>query len=274
MSAALAVIDLMIVHAWRVGSLGTPQSLSAHILAVVAVGGAMLLLPGTRIRTAVSLLVCLLLGPVGGIVLVVSDLGRVRQDPQPAHVDVPAASRAERLHAEILQGRRRRGRGRPTASFATVFASGTLAEKQAAVAAISLSYRPEMLPGLRLALASDVPAIRVQAAAAYAKLRGSFIERAKAALAAAARGDGGETLVAEAHAVATSGFLDAETVSALVELTQRARTPGHGARKRTREPLKSDGRQATPAPDTPVRRLRGGALRPPRMQRYSCGGVA
>jgi hypothetical protein len=254
-SAVLAAIDLVLIRLWAAGDLSTPDTLTAHAGTTAVIGGVALALGWReRVQTASSLLVCLLLGPIGGFVLLIADLGRgaalapvARQMPRA----VPP-SRAELLHAQILQGRRRRAGAAAPERFADVFASGTLARQQEAIAAISLDYRPEMLPALRLALTSEVPALRVQAAAVYAKLRGSFGDRAKAVLAAALDGRLAPRMAAEAEAVAASGFVDAETAAELRALAA----------------------QAAPAPPAAPRRRENALARPPRLHRHACGGVA
>lgn len=97
------------------------------------------------------------------------------------------------------------------APFAEVFASDDLPAQQRAMASISRSYRPEMRDGLRLALESDVPAIRVQAAAVHARLRGEFDARAKALL---ARGRSFDPQ--EAQEVARSGFVAPDVAAMLI----------------------------------------------------------
>ena len=225
MSAALATTDLVLIRLWVRGELSTPETLAAHVAATaIAVVITLALWRRGRVQAVGSLLICLLLGPIGGLALLIADLGRGTTRPLVARSKPLTAppSRAERLHAEIVQGRRRHARTEPPQPFAEVFASGALARQQEAIAAISLHYRPEMLPALRLALASEKPALRVQAAAVYAKLRGSFGERAKAVCSAAVAKRFSLELAVEAETVAASGFVDQSTVAELKAHAVRA----------------------------------------------------
>ncbi|TNC74979.1 hypothetical protein [Rubellimicrobium roseum] len=255
LSVTLAAVDISLAWFWIVDTLSTAQVVAAHAAAVGLAGGlALRLRRPDRTDIAAALLMALLLGPLGGVALVIGDLGR---GGEPAPIARPAPrvappSRAELVHAEILQGRRPRVGASVPRPFSQVFASGSLARQQEAIAAISLGYRPQMLPALRLALASEVPALRVQAAAVFAKLRGSFGERAKALRAAAVAGPLPPDLAAEAEAVAASGFVDPDTAAEL--RAQAARVSG--------------------APADRPRRSRDALLRPPRLKRHSCGGVA
>lgn len=259
-SVILAIVDILLIRWWFLGDLSTLVVLAAHGAATLLIGAIALARGGgERIRTAGALLICLLVGPVGGLVLVIVDLGR---DDAPSPLaetgnTVRPQSRAEALHAQIRQGRRRHSRGAPPDAFSDVFAAGDLAQQQTAIAAISRDYRPEMLPALRLALASKTPAVRVQAAAVYAKLRGSFGERAKSVRAALAAGKLSPDVIAEARAVAESGFVDAQTET---ELRAQAKT----------RPVRTKARPAPVQPEEAHTRL----VRPPRLKRHSCGGVA
>ena len=259
-SFVIATTDLVLVAAWVARDAGSMTVLAWHV-GITLLAGALtwgvLRREGGNVAGAV--LLCLLLGPIGGIVLVVADLGRDRPLRRGA-ADMETrteASRAERLHAQITQDRRRRTRETLPDTFTEIFGAGTLVRQQEAIAAISLSYRPEMLPALRRALESDIAAIRVQAAAVFAKLRGQFGERAKAVLAAAASGTVTADLIVEARCVAASGFVDAETAAELM---------AHAARRPT-----SSGRDVVASPS---QRRRAALTRSPRLKRYSCGGIA
>jgi hypothetical protein len=214
----------------------------------------------------------LLLGPLGGIVLLIVELGSGshRFETQPPERDRDVQSNAvRRLTGQIQQNRRPALQGVRPASFAQVLRLGTLAQQQDAIAAILRYYEPELLPLLRQALGSPVPAIRVQAAAVYAKLRGSFEARAKAALAAAdspAAITDARAFAAEVEAVAVSGFADAETQTLLRAAAAQVlrgaendpETAKHGARRADAAPVQSG--------------LRAGQA--PSLKRYSCGGIA
>lgn len=66
------------------------------------------------------------------------------------------------------------------APFADVIALGSLQEKQAAIALIASSFRPEFAVALRAALNDQEAAVRVQAAAAVARIEHQFLQRSMA----------------------------------------------------------------------------------------------
>ncbi len=256
-SATLATADLVLTWLWIAGDHSTLLTLGYHFVILGIIGSvALVFWPHQRMQTANSLLLGFVLGPVGGLFLLILDLDHgdaLASKINPAKRATAPSSTAELLHAEILQGRRHRAGREALIPFAEVFASGTLQRQQKAIAAISLSYRPEMLPALRLALASDVPAIRVQAAAVYAKLRGSFDDRAKAVRAAAVQGPLTRSVAEEAEAVAASGFIDKDSANELRALARRVTLTT---------------RSAPPLP------RKGALVRPPPLKRYACGGIA
>ena len=98
----------------------------------------------------------------------------------------------------------------PAPAFLDRLACGTLDQQQGAIAAISRDYHPNMRPALMAALASPVPALRVQAAAVFARLRGTYGERAKALLACE------DASAQDLQEVAASGFVDAGDVEITV----------------------------------------------------------
>jgi hypothetical protein len=88
-------------------------------------------------------------------------------------------SPAESLYTDIVAGRRPHRDPSNQLSILDRLSSCDLANQQFAVAAISRTYRPEMHPALMAALQSKTPAIRVQAAAVFAKLREQYASEAK-----------------------------------------------------------------------------------------------
>ena len=259
-SLVMAAIDLILIFVWVTRHAGSMTVLVWHVFATLFIAS---LIWGIVRRNPDSLagaaLLCLLLGPIGGIVLAIADVGQRRpMHRSPVERQATAGgTRADRLHAQIVQDRRRQSNHVAPTTFAQIFRTGTLARQQEAIAAISLSYRSEMLPALRQALDSEIAAIRVQAAAVYAKLRGQFGDRAKAILAAASKGPVTADLTEEARHVAASGFVDAETAAELrAHATRRPAPSAHGG-------------IASAAP-----RQRAALTRPPRVKRYSCGGLA
>lgn len=71
----------------------------------------------------------------------------------------------------------------PPVPFATLFSTGTVAARQAALGMIARRFHPEHLPALKTALASQEAIVRVQAAAVAAKIKPELDARVKARLA-------------------------------------------------------------------------------------------
>ena len=263
LTALLAIADLLLVRAWVQENISSLIVILGHVAAVVVLGGLKLASKREdRERTLGTALFAILLGPLGGVMLLLVELGKSMTllSISPTSTSAAAPSRAEVIHAQIVQGRRRHSDSSLPEDFIEVFSTGTLRRKQSAIAAISQSYKPEMLPALKIALASELPMIRVQAAAVFAKLRGTFDARAKALRALASSGPLSPEHAAEAEIVAASGFLDADTAA---ELRALARVkPRHAG------PYQTD-----PLPRTRLRARRF-PVRPPRLKRHSCGGVA
>lgn len=256
----LALIDLAILTQWFAGTLGTVAAIAIHDLVTV---GLCALASRHGKRWSVDplglALLLLLLGPLGGIAVFLADASAatfgqlaawfpaISAPPDREAAPLPLA---QQVYGQIRQGRRPEVSAAAVRSYDTVFSSGTLAEQQAAIAAISRGYKPAMYGALQMALASKVPVVRVQAAAVFAKLRGDFGRRAKALTEPGAPAPRAELL----H-VARSGFLEpalAERLTALAEGSPPQTAQG-------------------PAPGAPARR---DVQEPPHLKRYSCGGVA
>jgi hypothetical protein len=226
----IALGDLAIIHAWLSGKISSIAAVGVHIaFTFTLVGLAALVRRTLTARLVCRLFTLLLLGPLGGAaVLVQRGTQLVRRDgssaPKKALVEkakprLLRPGRAEAICAAIRQGRRPRPAVSRLKGFAEIFAGDDLTAQQAAIAAISRRYRPDMLPALMTALDARIPAIRVQAAAVYARLRGEFADQAKALLAAKPDlSEGGEAVAAlarECRSVARSGFLDRSIVELL-----------------------------------------------------------
>lgn len=129
----------------------------------------------------------------------------------------PDSNKAAALYDRIVDGRSRRPGPDAVARFHVVL-DGPLAQQQALLGLIGLSYFPEYGVLLRKALCSAEPSIRVHAAAVSVKLRTSL--RAEFAKASCDAGDasGAEVDLARAERLAVladSGFLDpAESLTA------------------------------------------------------------
>lgn len=244
MTVLLCAVDLLLLRGRAAGEVGTIAALGAHYATASAITLAGLGAGGRRRATVPGwAATAFLLGPFGGPILAIGLLpapasGSARGAPEPP----VATDAATRLADSLRDGRRRRDRS-PPPSFADAFASGDVPLQQRMIGAISRRYRPEMREALSRALASDVPAIRVQAAAVHARLRGRFEAAAKAMLDAGAAPD-----AREAADVAGSGFLNPAVRTALLGL-----------------PIAGDPHATPPRPPE---------ARPPRLKRHACGGIA
>ena len=251
-----ALGDILLLQAWLGGDLLMTAVMALHLGLALAFGALSWLLCGRSASPALAgFAILALFGPFGGPVLMMIGPGHASPatplagDARPALPPAPPRDAAEDLFDQICQRRRHPLPRHGTAGFLHTFQAGTLRQQQDAIAAISRAYHPDMRPALSAALASPVPALRVQAAAVYARLRGTYGDRAKAILA-----DPGQPRDrAAVLEVAASGFVDDETSARLLDLAAQ------------------DG-PAAPAIPVPPRRP---ALQPmPRLKRYSCGGLA
>jgi len=217
-----ASAELLLGCLWLAGRVAPLQLLGAHFL----LGGALLAVTWLLRRRDTGLwvdaAVLLLTGPLGAI----SMLGQ-RGAPErnlAAALVVPDAGPAQTrladaLDAEITAGRRRRGDPENRRSMMDRVTAGDLADQQFAIAMLSLKYQPEMHPVLLAALQSPTPAVRVQAAAVFAKLRERFGAEAKRLLADAAPDDPGlrRERAAACRRLAQSPFADGAVATALAE---------------------------------------------------------
>jgi hypothetical protein len=95
-------------------------------------------------------------------------------------------SATTRRSDRILTGRIANLQAAMPQSFSGVLEHGNVRDKQTVLGLIARRFHPDYLPALKIALVSDEPVIRVQAAAVAAKIRVNLGARADAALAAAA----------------------------------------------------------------------------------------
>ena len=177
-TATLCMVDLWIGAGVLDGGLTLVAGLSVHHAAVAMLGAA-LLARGTERRDdgLAWIVMAVLFGPVSGIVLGVLALAPrllPRGSGARPGVTAPSETRAELLARRIREGRRRALSDTLPPSYAEIFDRGDLSLQERAMSAMSRGYRPQMRPALDAALASDIPAIRVQAAAIHAKLRGHY----------------------------------------------------------------------------------------------------
>lgn len=92
---------------------------------------------------------------------------------------LPSSELSERVSA----GRVMRGEASAPVDFEDVIASGTLAERQAALGLMARRFHTDFAPALQAALRSDEPVVRVQAAAVVARVRADLKTRIKELLA-------------------------------------------------------------------------------------------
>lgn len=182
----LASTELWLGCLWLAGRAAPLTLLAAH----AAVAGTILAVAWTCRRSDTGLwldaALILFTGPLGAVSMLWQRGARMPADAAAALRDAApsrAKSRAEALHADLLAGRRRRGDPGNRLSMMDRVTRGGLADQQFAISMLSLKYQPEMHPVLLAALQSPAPAVRVQAAAVFAKLRERFGAEAKRLLA-------------------------------------------------------------------------------------------
>ncbi len=267
----IILVDAALVSVWFSSSMRVVEAVGIHSLAVVGCGLA-LWLGGKADRgrfLGVGALL-LLLGPLGGPTLLLArvmtgSLGGLVLEPEVEPADPDDASEALALHEQIVQGRRHAlAPGRP-GRFATAFAGTDKAAQYRTIAAIARSYSPRMRPALDQALKSPDAALRVQAAAVFAKLRTTYAERGTEVMLALQdnpRSANMADLAREARDVAVSGFVEEDVsrhlLTAASVLESRSARPAHAPVERPVRPDASS--DATVPVETTIRR-------------YSCGGL-
>lgn len=245
-----ALADITLVWAYSMQGISIVAVMALH-LGIVGLFPVLyrVLVSRTGPLTWVMTAILALFGPFGGPALMLIapwEAKSLSASDQKVQTDAALrrADSAEGLADSIVQRRRHPLPTTGMPGFVQVFRTGTLRQQQGAIAAISRQYHPAMRPALATALASPVPALRVQAAAVHAKLRGKFEAQAKAILADPASVD-----AATIQAVANSGFVDAQTCEQLAAL---------------------DGGKVPPKPVASRSALEPGPI----LKRYSCGGLA
>lgn len=175
----VACAELWIAYAWFSELTSLTALVSMHVTSVAAFFGAVWL---TNQTVTGNLLIdgamLFLTGPLAAIGMILHRqerpvaLGIARRTMAPV-------SRAASLYSDIKAGRRPRRDPSNQLSILDRLSSCDLATQHFAVAAISRAYCPEMHPALMAALQSQTPAVRVQAAAVFAKLREQYALEAK-----------------------------------------------------------------------------------------------
>ena len=267
----MVLVDAGLVSVWFSSGMPVLEVLGIHSLAVM--GSGLALWAGGRAdrgRILGSGALLLLLGPLGGPTLLLARvmarfLGGLVLEPEVEPEDADDASDAAALHEQIVQGRRHAvSLGRPD-RFAEAFAGTDKTAQYRTIAAIARTYSPLMRPALDQALKSPDAALRVQAAAVFAKLRTTYAERGTEVLLALQdnpRPSNMAELAREARDVAVSGFVEEDLSRHLLTAAQVLES-------------RSD-RRAPASVERPVRPQTSTDATMPvrtRIRRYSCGGL-
>lgn len=232
------LIDAWIVMDWLGGTRTLGSALGLHAAAGVGLVLAQALARRSfGARDLVLVVILLLLGPLSGMLVLLRGASAVwtrRDAEEPAKAgSTPGRGSAGAIFAAIRQGRRPAMPPQRIGSLAAMIESSDRDAQNAAIAAISQHYCPDMLPALTAALASEVPAVRVQAAAVFAKYRTEYGAKAAGLLAAGgdvAATDAGER-AAQCRKVAASGFVDGTSAAALAALAGALEATGEAARR-------------------------------------------
>lgn len=216
----VALVDIVLILSWIAGEMSALKAVGYHSLTTFGVILTLITYrPVGLIRLFGTGALLLLLGPLGGPATLTSRvLSRVLGPMRPGSDKGVYAKRAplplsERIFDDIVQGRRHDPTKREMSSFQEALTGADSDAQYAAIAAISRKYSPQMRPALDTALRSPNAALRVQAAAVFAKLRTSYSERATEVLLALQehpRGLEAAELAVEAFGVGSSGFVEDE----------------------------------------------------------------
>ena len=250
--------DVLVLTLWMTGvvtglfMMALNASVAAVVFGVAGKSDMKIFLAGLAVvlgPLAATVLLILLVQPMRGV-------GAAQATA--AADDLPPMSRAEAICAALADGRRFSPRKAAPPSFAGLFVADDLIAQQRALMIMARAFDPVLRPALHAALASPLPAVRVQAAAVFAYLRDSYAAQARDVL-AGRHGLDAVALAAQVHRLRRSGFMDAQTGTLLAEVLP-AQVKGTG-----RESIVSTGKVAVSRPDFEA---------PPSIKRYSCGGIA
>lgn len=220
----VACAEVWIAYAWFSELTSLTALVAMHLASVGAFFGAVWLI---NQKATGSLLVdsaiLLLTGPLAATGMILRrqkhSIGLTIAHPTTAPVSL-----AESLYSDIVAGRRPRRDPSNQLSILDRLSRYDLAIQQFAVAAILRAYCPEMHPALMAALQSQTPAVRVQAAAVFAKLREQYASEARRLLEAPNSDIAGtETLARRSQTLAAyreitrSPFLDDVVTQALMD---------------------------------------------------------
>lgn len=211
--------ELWIAQAWALGVGSAIQLMAAHVAAAASYGAvAVALRRHVGGRPIVEATTIALTGPLGLMTLVLAGGAVGVQTHKVVRTDGDIMDAAERLDAAIRADRRPRRDPTARRSLMQRITDGDLAEQQEAITVIALRYEPRMHSALMAALRSTTPALRVQAAAAFAKLRERSVAEARSLLCE----DPERLDAARAERMAQSPFLDLKASSALLAVARRA----------------------------------------------------
>ncbi len=177
-----AVVESGLIYAYSKGTIGWSALLTGHI-AIVGLLGLWVAQVGRAKRNAAMPLVTAIAvaatGPIGAIAaLAMIAFSRPAADD---HLLLAAwyeriamavdTDEVTQLYDQVATGRTANLSGTSPPAFASIMETGTLTDRQVALGVIARSFHPDHLPALMLALKSDEPVIRVQAAAVATKVR-------------------------------------------------------------------------------------------------------
>lgn len=137
-----------------------------------------------------SLVLLAVAGPAGALALILVLPFAVRPNSGPEMLQswyqrlagAGGVEASTQLHAQVMVGRAMRFDAGPPHDFEDVIANGSLAECQAVLGLIARKFHPDYARALHLALRSEEPAVRVQAAAVVARVRADLKLQVKALL--------------------------------------------------------------------------------------------
>ena len=231
----IIVADTAVLAVGSIHTASIAPAIAVHI-ALACCAGFLRDPRGDRTAGIVAMVSTLSMGPMGavGSLMLIRQLRTVRRpyDPLrqrgdpfafPSETDAAAG-----VHEAVTEGRAFVLDVSRLNSFATVMAEGQVGEKQALLGAISQRFHPDFLPSLQKGLKSPEAAVRVSAAAVFAKLREDNHKRLGAVATGQGERDAAGTCPkggAEARVLADcarSGLLDAaEASQARVEALRR-----------------------------------------------------
>jgi hypothetical protein len=223
-SAAVAfVLECLIVFGFTRGWFGEIVALAAHLAVVTLIVSRLVL---TRQGDTGPLLLLVpavaFMGPFGafGAIFIgglsrrgVSDVERLQSWYQRLSLSTELDPTA-RLADHVLTGRALNFALQPASPMSDLVQRGTIGEKQAILGLIARRFHPDFLPTLQVALISDEPVIRVQAAAVAAKIRGEMPARVEELLREASDVTAAPDLIIarteEARLCARSGLMESK----------------------------------------------------------------